>query len=64
MIEKVYEVKCDYCGEVIIHGYKSIKFAESMAEDVGMRKYQGHHFCNDICLQKWLDNNKKDILGR
>lgn len=63
MIEKVYEVKCDYCGDVIIHGYQSVKFAEGMAKDVGMVKYKGHHFCGQECLNKFKQSPDTSYIG-
>lgn len=62
MIQKVYEVTCDYCLTAIWHGIcsKSYTIAQ-VKENYGFVKGQ-HHFCDKECYNKWLQNGKLDIL--
>ena len=53
MIEKFYEVRCDYCGRVINH-YPKIRPTRSKIEKIiGVRCTATKHFCSDECFANW-----------
>ena len=62
MITKWYEITCDYCCSVITHEFGSIKIAEQMLIERGGFVKGKHHFCNENCYNKWLENGKKNVL--
>lgn len=62
MIDRIYEVSCDYCGDCIIHAYNSKKNAEKeviKVQGIVKGKYQ---FCSIDCYNKWINSGKKNIL--
>lgn len=62
MIQKYYEVICDYCLAGIWHGTSSKQITiQEVANKYGFVKGK-HHFCDEECYQKWLDNGKQDFL--
>lgn len=63
MITKVYEVTCDYCCTAIVHDLGTLKTAKKRLLSVGGFYKGGHHFCDKDCYKKWLENNKRDIIG-
>ena len=63
MIIKWYEITCDYCCPAIAHEIGSAKFAEQLLIEQGGFVKGKHHFCNENCYNKWLENGKKSVLG-
>ena len=49
MIQKYYEISCDFCGCAIGHYSMSKELAFSMAEDDGMITEKGKHYCDIRC---------------
>lgn len=65
MITRVYEITCDYCLAAIYHGLGSKQLVLQQMlrlSDPGIL-YKGHHFCDQQCLDSWLESGKKNILG-
>ena len=59
MIQKVYEVTCDYCDCVIIHAYYSKRNSISEVKRVGGLIKGNYQFCNQQCYQQWIQNGRK-----
>lgn len=53
MIEKFYEVRCDFCGTVINHYPKIRPTRERIEKIVGVRCTATKHFCSDVCYANW-----------
>lgn len=52
MIEKWYEVTCDYCGFAINH-YVGNKPGKKELENDGFIVYKGLVFCSKQCFNDW-----------
>lgn len=52
MIQKWYEVTCDYCGHGINH-YIGKKPSNAMIEDDGAICTATNHFCSEECFANW-----------
>lgn len=52
MIEKYYEVRCDYCNRVISH-YPKIRPTRKDVEMYGARCTATKHFCSEECYANW-----------
>jgi hypothetical protein len=57
MINKMYEIVCDYCGSAD-YGINSIKEAERQYKRVGSLVKGKHHFCGERCYKNWLGDKK------
>ena len=64
MIQKYYEVICDYCLAAIWHGMGSKELTLQQVKDEYGYIVGKHHFCDKECYENWLKNNKKDIIGQ
>lgn len=53
MIQKYYQIICDYCHDCIDNGMINTKSTIQMAKEQGMIVYKGHHFCCKECLENW-----------
>lgn len=63
MVQKWYEVTCDYCGVAINH-YIGIRPTRKMLEDDGVVCTPTKQFCNEICWGEWNhDNQEKRYLN-
>ena len=61
MIEKWYEVTCDYCGWALNH-YVGNKPTKKELENDGFIVYKGMDFCSERCLNDWKaehEDNRK-----
>jgi YHS domain-containing protein len=50
VIQKIYEIVCDYCWAAIDHVF-TMKEAKKKAMKYS---YKGRHFCNETCKRKYL----------
>lgn len=63
MIEKWYEVSCDYCGHVINH-YINIRPPKEMLEEDGAICTATKQFCSNECFANWQhDKQAKQYLN-
>lgn len=62
MIQKYYEVICDYCLAAIWHSTGSKEITLQQVRDEYGFIVGKHHFCDEECYQNWLDNNKQNFL--
>lgn len=58
MIQKWYEVTCDYCGRGINHYISRKPTKESIKED-GAVCTATHQFCDDECYANWLHDKQE-----
>lgn len=61
MIQKYYEVICDYCLTAIWHGISTKKITLQEVKNNHGFIIGEHHFCNKECYHNWLNNNKQDF---
>ena len=52
MIEKFYEVRCDFCDSVINH-YPNNRPTRKNIEAYGGVCTATKHFCSDVCYANW-----------
>ena len=53
MIQKVYEITCEYCGQAF-HGYTSIKATNAWYRELGgIVTADGKHFCDKMCYNNF-----------
>lgn len=63
MIEKYYEVRCDYCGNVINH-YPKNKPTRENIEDCGAICTATKHLCSSECFANWNhDRQERQYLN-
>lgn len=63
MIEKWYEVTCDYCNWALNH-YIGNKPTREELEDDGFIVYKGMVFCGEECFENWKKENKLNTLKK
>ena len=55
MIEKIYEISCDFCSCAIHHGMNCTKEqAIQQATDFGMVESKGKQFCDGVCKDNYF----------
>lgn len=59
MIEKLYEVTCDYCG-FAINQYAGNKPSKKELENDGFIVYKGLVFCSKQCFNDWKAEQKNE----
>lgn len=57
MIEKWYEVTCDYCADAINHYIGNKPSRQEMVDD-GIIVVNNKHFCSNDCYNKYKNNSK------
>ena len=60
MIEKWYEVTCDYCGAAVNH-YPGVKPTRKELENDGLVVFKDKVFCDQECLDSWKRENRLGI---
>lgn len=62
MINRYYEISCDFCGEAD-HYMGSIKNTELQYAKRGGIVINHRHFCSEECYKKYRQNNNHNCYG-
>lgn len=57
MIEKWYEVTCDYCGKALNH-YINMKPTTKMLKEDDIVVHNNHTFCDKECYTKFINKQR------